>query len=69
MADGPAGKATNGPLNSVVMWQDPRGMIYKVKARIIEDNIGEFYRKLTDGTIAKQKPDGNESSRRCREPC
>ena len=35
-------------------------MIYKVKARIIEDAIGEFYRKLTDGTIANQRPDGDE---------
>ena len=35
-------------------------MIYKVKARIIEDKLGELYRKLTDGTIAKQRPDGSE---------
>ncbi len=28
-------------------------MIYKVKARIIEDKVGEFYAKLTDGSIAK----------------
>jgi hypothetical protein len=35
-------------------------MIYKVKAKMIEDRIGELYRKLTDGTIAKQRPDGNE---------
>ena len=35
-------------------------MIYRVKARIIEDKIGEFYSKLIDGTIANQKPDGEE---------
>ena len=35
-------------------------MIYKVKAKIIEDKVGEFYSKLTDGTIANQKPDGEE---------
>ena len=35
-------------------------MIYKVKARIIEEKIGEFYTKLIDGIISKQKPDGNE---------
>ena len=35
-------------------------MIYKVKAKIIEDTIGEFYRKLADGTIAKQRSDGEE---------
>ena len=35
-------------------------MIYKVKERIIEDKVGEFYSKLTDGSIANQKPDGGE---------
>ena len=35
-------------------------MIYKVKAKIIEDTIGEFYRRLADGTVAKQRPDGEE---------
>ena len=35
-------------------------MIYSVKARFIETKIGEFYQKLTDGTIANQKPDGQE---------
>ena len=35
-------------------------MIYKVKARIIDKTIGEFYFKLADGTVAKQRPDGEE---------
>jgi hypothetical protein len=35
-------------------------MIYKVKAKIIPAKMAEFYHKLTDGTIAAQKPDGNE---------
>src|SRR5262245_8224463 len=35
-------------------------MIYKVKARVIEQTIGEFYRKLADGTVTKQRPDGEE---------
>jgi hypothetical protein len=35
-------------------------MIYKVKARVIDEAIGEFYRKLADGTVAKQRPDGEE---------
>lgn len=35
-------------------------MIYKVRAKIIEDKIGEFYLKLNDGTIKIQKPDGEE---------
>ena len=35
-------------------------MIYKVKARVIDEKIGEFYRKLADGTVAKQRPDGEE---------
>jgi hypothetical protein len=35
-------------------------MIYKVRARYIEERIEEFYGKLTDGTILAQKPDGKE---------
>jgi hypothetical protein len=35
-------------------------MIYKVKATVIEETIGEFYRKLADGTVSKQRPDGEE---------
>jgi len=35
-------------------------MIYSVKARFIEEKMGEFYRKLTDGTVQNQKPDGQE---------
>jgi hypothetical protein len=35
-------------------------MIYKVKARVIDETIGEFYRKLADGTVGKQRPDGQE---------
>jgi hypothetical protein len=35
-------------------------MIYKVKARFKEVSAAEFQRKLLDGTIANQKPDGPE---------
>jgi hypothetical protein len=35
-------------------------MIYRVKATVIEETIGEFYRKLADGTVSKQRPDGEE---------
>ena len=35
-------------------------MIYRVTARLLEDTAQEFQRKLTDGTIAEQKPDGKE---------
>ena len=35
-------------------------MIYKVKAKVIDETIGEFYRKLADGTVGKQRPDGEE---------
>jgi hypothetical protein len=35
-------------------------MIYKVQARLIDAKAGEFFRKLTDGTIARQQPDGEE---------
>jgi len=35
-------------------------VIYSVKARYIEEKMGEFYQKLTDGSIQNQKPDGQE---------
>lgn len=35
-------------------------MFYSVKAQYNEEKIGEFYEKLTDGTIQNQKPDGQE---------
>ena len=35
-------------------------MIYKVKAKIIDESIGKFYRKLADETVAKQRSDGKE---------
>lgn len=44
-------------------------MIYRVRARYIEDRLAEFFEKLTDGTILNQEPDGREivaSMRRAR---
>ena len=35
-------------------------MIYRDKAKVIDETIGEFYRKLADGTVGKQRPDGEE---------
>ena len=35
-------------------------MIYKVTAKFIDSKAGEFYQKLTDGSIQDQKPDGPE---------
>jgi hypothetical protein len=35
-------------------------MIYAVTARLIEDKAGEFARRLADGSIASQEPDGRE---------
>ena len=35
-------------------------MLYRVRARFDDDSLPVFYRKLTDGTIAAQKPDGEE---------
>ena len=35
-------------------------MHYTVKARLIPSRAAELYRKLTDGSIQSQKPDGNE---------
>jgi len=34
--------------------------LYKVQARFIKGKAKEFYQKLTDGTIKKQRPDGRE---------
>lgn len=35
-------------------------MIYKVRAKFIDERLGEFYEKLTNGTIIGQRPDGEE---------
>ena len=35
-------------------------MFYRVTARLKPANASEFQRKLLDGTIAQQKPDGRE---------
>ena len=35
-------------------------MHYIVQARLIADTAADFLRKLTDGTIQKQEPDGRE---------
>ena len=35
-------------------------MIYKVRANLIESKASEFLRKLQDGTIQSQPPDGAE---------
>ena len=33
-------------------------MIYKVTGRYREEKLPEFYEKLTDGTVQRQRPDG-----------
>ena len=35
-------------------------MIYAVKARLIAERAGEFARRLADGSIKGQEPDGRE---------
>jgi len=35
-------------------------VIYSIKAQYIEEKLNKFYQKITDGTIANQKPDGQE---------
>ncbi len=35
-------------------------MIYKIKAQFRREKAAEYLQKLTDGTIAGQKPDGKE---------
>ena len=34
-------------------------MLYKVQTNFHEELLSEFYKKLTDGTIQNQKPDGS----------
>lgn len=33
-------------------------MLYRVRAGFSEEKMPEFFKKLTDGSIAEQKPDG-----------
>jgi len=35
-------------------------LLYKVKARYRSEKLGEFVKKLTDGSITCQQPDGEE---------
>lgn len=35
-------------------------MIYSIRAKFVENELKEFFHKLTDGTIENQKPDGAE---------
>jgi hypothetical protein len=35
-------------------------MLYSVSARLITDRAAEFHTRLTDGSIAAQRPDGEE---------
>jgi hypothetical protein len=35
-------------------------MLYAVSAKLIPDRAGEFFMRLTDGSIAAQRPDGQE---------
>ena len=35
-------------------------MRYYIKATMLEEKMGEFYQKLSDGTITGQKPNGRE---------
>ena len=35
-------------------------MLYSVSAKLIADRAPEFYTRLTDGSIAAQRPDGAE---------
>ena len=35
-------------------------MFYSIKAKFIQENMKDFFQKLTDGTIENQKPDGTE---------
>ena len=35
-------------------------MIYAVRAKLVAEKSEAFYRRLTDGTIERQRPDGSE---------
>ena len=35
-------------------------MRYRIRAKIIEEKTAEFLKKLTDGSIEQQRPDGQE---------
>ena len=35
-------------------------MLYRIRAKIIEEKSAEFLKKLTDGSIEQQRPDGQE---------
>lgn len=35
-------------------------MLYRIRAKIIEEKGAEFLKRLTDGSIEQQKPDGQE---------
>jgi hypothetical protein len=53
--------AVSAPEDSHVSAKQNGGdMIYKIKARVIDETIGGFYSKLADGTVARQRPDGEE---------
>ena len=44
-------------------------MLYRIRASITQNNMKEFFKKLSDGTIEAQEPDGPEivaSMRRAR---
>ena len=45
----------------IVMWAE-FFMRYLIRAKFIEEKKGEFFKKLDDGTIAAQRPDGKEIS-------
>ncbi len=35
-------------------------MLYRIRAKFIEEKLAEFLEKLMDGSIEKQRPDGQE---------
>ena len=41
-------------------------VIYSVRARPVKERLAEFHRRLTDGTIEGQEPDGREILRSMR---
>jgi hypothetical protein len=62
-----AAPTSRGPLSRDLHAREKRGhdkriyvMFYAVSAKLIPDRASEFHRRLTDGSIASQRPDGAE---------
>ncbi len=56
----PGQNLLSGSFVTRVEQNKPDPVIYRVEAKFNYDKAEEFHKKLTDGTIASQRPDGQE---------